>query len=68
MSEKEKDLLVSEVNIIKTLQSPFIVKYYDRIIEREQKVWNAQIFIVRKYTLLWNIVRVVIWMPSSNNM
>ena len=37
MSEKEKSLLISEVNIIKTFQNPYIVKYYDRILQREEK-------------------------------
>ncbi len=35
MSEKEKHLLVSEVNILRELRHPHIVRYYDRIIDRE---------------------------------
>lgn len=45
MSDKEKELLVSEVNILKSLRNPFIVKYYDRIIDRDQK----KIYIVMEY-------------------
>jgi serine/threonine protein kinase len=37
MSDKERELLVSEVNIIKDLSHPFIVRYYDRIIDRTRK-------------------------------
>ena len=35
MSSKEKELVVSEVNILRDLKNPFIVKYYDRIVDRE---------------------------------
>ena len=34
MSEKEKQMLVSEVNILRELSHPNIVKYYDRVIDR----------------------------------
>jgi serine/threonine protein kinase len=42
MSEKEKQMLVSEVNILRELQHPNIVRYYDRIIDKAQ----SKIFIV----------------------
>eukprot|EP00696_Hemimastix_kukwesjijk_P003573 gnl/Hemi2/14376_TR4869_c3_g8_i1.p1 gnl/Hemi2/14376_TR4869_c3_g8~~gnl/Hemi2/14376_TR4869_c3_g8_i1.p1 ORF type:complete len:456 (-),score=129.49 gnl/Hemi2/14376_TR4869_c3_g8_i1:110-1477(-) len=45
MSDKEKQLLVSEVNILRELKSPHIVRYYDRIIDRE----NTKIYIVTEY-------------------
>ena len=45
MSEKEKSMLVSEVNILRELSHPNIVKYYDRIIDRT----NAKIYIVMEY-------------------
>ena len=45
MSEKEKQMLVSEVNILRELNHPNIVRYYDRVIDRE----NAKIFIVMEY-------------------
>ena len=34
MSEKEKQLVVSEVNLLREMRHPFIVRYYDRIIDR----------------------------------
>ena len=45
MSEKEKQMIVSEVNILRELRHPNIVKYYDRIIDREQ----AKIYIIMEY-------------------
>ena len=45
MSEKEKQQLVSEVNILKELRHPNIVRYYDRIIDREAQM----IYIVMEY-------------------
>lgn len=45
MSEKEKQQLVSEVNILRDLRSPNIVRYYDRIIDKEK----TKIFIIMEY-------------------
>jgi len=45
MSEKEKQQLVSEVNILRDLKHPNIVRYYDRIIDKPR----AKIFIVMEY-------------------
>ena len=45
MSEKEKQMIVSEVNILRELNHPNIVRYYDRIIDRDQ----AKIYIVMEY-------------------
>jgi NIMA (never in mitosis gene a)-related kinase len=45
MSEKEKQQLVSEVNILRELSHPNIVKYYDRIIDKP----NAKIYIIMEY-------------------
>ena len=45
MSEKEKHLLVSEVNILRDLNNPHIVRYSDRIIAREKKI----IYIVMEF-------------------
>eukprot|EP00697_Spironema_sp_BW2_P017853 gnl/Spiro4/9671_TR5135_c0_g1_i1.p1 gnl/Spiro4/9671_TR5135_c0_g1~~gnl/Spiro4/9671_TR5135_c0_g1_i1.p1 ORF type:complete len:459 (+),score=124.08 gnl/Spiro4/9671_TR5135_c0_g1_i1:155-1378(+) len=45
MSDKEKQLLVSEVNILRELKHPHIVRYYDRIIDRE----NTKIYIVTEH-------------------
>jgi len=45
MSEKEKVQIVSEVNILRELRHPNIVRYYDRIIDKE----NSRLFIVMEY-------------------
>ncbi len=37
MSEREKKQLVAEVNILRELKHPNIVRYYDRIIDKKQK-------------------------------
>ena len=34
MTDKEKQLIVSEVNILRSFKHPYIVRYYDRIIDR----------------------------------
>jgi serine/threonine protein kinase len=38
-------MLVSEVNILRELNHPYVVKYYDRIIDRD----HSKIFIVMEY-------------------
>lgn len=45
MSEKEKQLLVSEVNILRDLKHPNIVRYHDRIIDKER----TKIYIIMEY-------------------
>ena len=45
MSEKEKQNIVSEVNILKDLHHPNIVQYYDRIIDKI----NKKIYIIMEY-------------------
>lgn len=45
MSEKEKQQLVSEVNILRELRHPNIVRYYDRIIDKER----SRIYIIMEY-------------------
>ena len=45
MSEPEKESLVREVNLLRELQHPNIVRYYDRIIDRE----HALLYIVMEY-------------------
>ena len=45
MNEPEKEALVREVNLLRELQHPNIVRYYDRIIDRE----NAKLYIVMEY-------------------
>lgn len=45
MSESEKQLLVSEVNLLRELKHPNIVRYHDRIIDRT----NTTIYLVMEY-------------------
>jgi len=45
MSDKEKQQLVSEVNILRELRHPHIVRYYDRIIDKA----TSKIYIVMEY-------------------
>jgi serine/threonine protein kinase len=45
MSEKEKKQLVTEVNNLRKLRHPHIVRYYERIVDREQSL----IHIVMEY-------------------
>lgn len=45
MTEKEKLQLVSEVNILRELRHPNIVRYYERYVDKEQ----SRIYIVMEY-------------------
>ncbi|GAB5593040.1 hypothetical protein Unana1_07940 [Umbelopsis nana] len=45
MSEKEKRQLVAEVNILRELNHPNIVRYYERIIDRK----NCMLYILMEY-------------------
>ncbi|KAK5852812.1 hypothetical protein PBY51_006651 [Eleginops maclovinus] len=45
MAEGEKQMLVSEVNLLRELKHPNIVRYYDRIIDRT----NTRLYIVMEY-------------------
>eukprot|EP00066_Takifugu_rubripes_P006828 XP_003971899.1 PREDICTED: serine/threonine-protein kinase Nek2 [Takifugu rubripes] len=45
MSEGEKQMLVSEVNLLRELRHPNIVRYYDRIIDRT----STTLYIVMEY-------------------
>ena len=45
MSDKEKQQIVSEVNILRDLNHPHIVKYHDRIIDKA----NLKIYIIMEY-------------------
>ena len=45
MSECEKQMLVSEVNLLRELKHPNIVRYYDRIIDRS----HTTIYLVMEY-------------------
>ncbi|KAJ8355597.1 hypothetical protein SKAU_G00183910 [Synaphobranchus kaupii] len=45
MAEAEKQMLVSEVNLLRELKHPNIVRYYDRIIDRS----NSTLYIVMEH-------------------
>ena len=45
MTEKEKEQIVNEVNILRELNHPNIVRYYDRIIDKK----NSKIYIIMEY-------------------
>ena len=45
MTDEEKKLLVSEVNLLRELKHPNIVRYHDRIIDRD----TTKIYIVMEY-------------------
>lgn len=45
MSEKEKELLVSEVNILRELRTPQIVRYIDRVLDKS----ITKIYIIMEY-------------------
>lgn len=45
MGEKEKQQVVGEVNILRELRHAHIVKYYDRIIDKQ----NTKIYIIMEY-------------------
>ncbi|KAJ3091927.1 hypothetical protein HK102_012483 [Quaeritorhiza haematococci] len=45
MTEKEKRQLVAEVNILRELRHPNIVRYYERFVDRE----NCLIYIIMEY-------------------
>ena len=45
MTDKEKQLIVSEVNILRSFKHPYIVRYYDRVIDRS----TYKIFIIMEY-------------------
>lgn len=45
MTEAEKQMLVSEVNLLRELRHPNIVRYHDRIIDRS----STTLYIVMEY-------------------
>mmetsp|Transcript_9879 Transcript_9879/g.17373 ORF Transcript_9879/g.17373 Transcript_9879/m.17373 type:complete len:558 (+) Transcript_9879:404-2077(+) len=45
MKEKERRLVVSEVNILRELRHPHIVRYYDRVVDKR----SAKLYIVMEY-------------------
>ena len=55
MSEREKSMLVSEVNILRELRNPFVVKYHDRVVDKT----SAKLFIVMEYCGGGDLARVI---------
>jgi NIMA (never in mitosis gene a)-related kinase len=55
MGEKEKQQLVQEVNLLQKLRHPHIVRYYDRIIDRE----HTTLFIVMEFCECGDISSVI---------
>jgi len=55
MSDKERQMLVDEVNILRELDHPNIVKYYDRIIDHE----NKKIYIIQEHCDAGDLDRVI---------
>ena len=55
MSDKEKQQLVAEVNILRELKNNNIVRYYDRIIDKEK----AKICIVMEYCEKGDIAKLI---------
>ncbi len=45
MNDKEKQQIVAEVNILRDLQHPNIVRYYDRCIDKR----NLKLYIIMEY-------------------
>lgn len=55
MSEKEKQQIVAEVNILRELKHSNIVRYYDRIIDKQE----AKIYIVMEYCENGDMARLI---------
>ena len=62
LSEKEKQNIVSEVNILKELHHPNIVQYYDRIIDKK----NKKIFIIMEYCEGGDIGKIIKKLKKAN--
>ena len=60
MSEREKQLLVQEVNLLRELRHPHIVRYHDRIIDR----WNSTLYIVMEFC---EVAKTTIFVKNRNH-
>lgn len=63
MNEKEKQQLVSEVNILRELRHPHIVRYYDRVIDKT----NTKIYIVMEYCSKGDISQLIKKCKKTND-
>ncbi|KFW96270.1 Serine/threonine-protein kinase Nek2, partial [Phalacrocorax carbo] len=61
MTEAEKQMLVSEVNLLRELRHPNIVRYYDRIIDRS----STTLYIVMEYCDGGDLASLIASMCSS---
>jgi serine/threonine protein kinase len=55
MSEKEKTQLVAEVNILRELRNPFVVRYHDRIVDKPR----TRLYIIMEYCAGGDLGRVI---------
>ena len=55
MGQKEKQQIVSEVNILRELSHPHIVRYYDRIIDKQ----NQRIYIIMEYCEKGDLAQII---------
>eukprot|EP01036_Dinobryon_divergens_P034506 gene34506-44592_t len=55
MCEKEKTQLVAEVNILRELRNPFIVRYHDRIVDKA----TTRLFIIMEYCAGGDLSKVI---------
>jgi len=55
MNEKEKQKLMTEVNILRSLAHPHIVRYYDRVLDKAQRT----LYIVMEFCAGGDLVRLL---------
>eukprot|EP01031_Cornospumella_fuschlensis_P025836 gene25836-31202_t len=55
MSEKEKTQLVAEVNILRELRNPFVVRYYDRIVDKPR----TRLYIIMEHCAGGDLGRII---------
>lgn len=63
MSEKEKQQLVAEVNILRELKHPHIVRYHDRVLDKP----NTRIYIVMEYCEGGDLLRLISKCRAAND-
>lgn len=55
MSEREKTQLVAEVNILREMRNPFVVRYHDRIIDKPR----TRLYIIMEYCAGGDLGRII---------